>query len=540
MRLVAYPRRPRRASLTPEPGGRRLGDPMSWMAHLLERGRQWHGDRIAVIDGHRHVTYAALDRRTDGLAAAFLAMGVEPGHRVVVISHNRLEVLETYFALGKIGAIAVPVHYGAVPDEVAAMVKECGAAAIVGEADLVRRVPGTSDCFSLTFGSAEYDGAVTGDTESSTHRVTEDELMFILHTSATTGRPKGVCVDHGSLRSVTQAYLADVRPDDDVVFLHCGPLSHGAMVLPLVYMAAGATVVLMRMFTPPECLAVIGRAAVTHLFLVPDMLRFILQSTGLRQATLTSLREVIYAAAPMPRPLLLEARAALGCDFRQVYGITEGGGPVATLAPSEHDYRPGEARGAAASVGRAILGTVIRPRTDTNHGAPSGRIGELWVYGPGVMRRYWDDPAATDEAMRDGWVRTGDLGTVDEGGYVHLSGRVKDVIIRGGQKIFPAEVEQALLGHPAVREVCVVGAPSEQWGEVPIAYVVASGAADGLVASLRELSRERLASYKRPVEYEIVAALPRNAAGKVTRRELRAQAAGYAEQLSEPEPRSEG
>jgi acyl-CoA synthetase (AMP-forming)/AMP-acid ligase II len=502
---------------------------MSWMTELLARGRQRYGERVAVVDGDRSVTYSELDRRTDSLAATFLAMGIEHGHRVAVVSHNRLEVLETYFGLGRIGATAVPIHYGAVADEVAAVVKGCGAAAIVGEEELLGRVDRGFDCPVLRYESGEYRVAVSGEPGLPAREIPDDELMFILHTSATTGQPKGVCVDHHSLRSVTLGYQADVRPDPDVVFLHCGPLSHGAMVLPLIYMASGATVVLMRMFSPPECLATIRRANVTHLFVVPDMLRFILQARGLSPANLVSLREVIYAAAPMPRPLLLAAHSALGCGFRQIYGLTEGGGPVATLAPSEHDYTPGEVRGPAASVGRAIMGTVVRSHDDMEHASPSGRVGELWVRGPGVMRGYWNDPAATEEAMRDGCVRTGDLGTVDEHGYVYLTGRVKDVIIRGGQKVFPAEVEQVLLSHPAVRDACVVGIPSDEWGELPFAYVVASEATAALVASLRQLTREQLASYKRPVELKIVPELPRNSAGKVTRRNLREQAIGDAD-----------
>ncbi|WP_207709684.1 class I adenylate-forming enzyme family protein [Actinomadura macrotermitis] len=498
------------------------------MARLSERGRQRHGERVAVIDADRRVTYAELDRRTDGLAAAFHAMGVGRGHRVAVLSHNRLEVLETYFALGKVGAIAVPVHYGAVPDEVAAIVAGCETSAIAGEEELLRRLSRPAGCSVLAFESGRYRDAVASGDRPPPLDIPDDELMFILHTSATTGRPKGVCVDHRSLRSVATGYLADVDPGGDTVFLHCGPLSHGAMVLPLVYMAAGATIVLMRMFSPPGCLATIRRAEATHLFLVPEMLRFVLQAAKRSSASLPSLREVVYAAAPMPRPLLLEAHATLGCGFRQVYGITEGGGPVATLAPSEHDYTSAVPRGAGASVGRAIMGTVVESRDD----------GELWVCGPGRMRGYWNDSAATEEAVRDGWVRTGDLGTVDEHGYVHLAGRVKEVIIRGGQKIFPAEVERVLLEHPGVRDACVVGVPSDEWGELPFAYVVAPGEAPGeaaeFVASLKGLVRERLALYKRPVGFKVVRELPRNPAGKVTRRHLRTEAACHAAGLAGP------
>jgi acyl-CoA synthetase (AMP-forming)/AMP-acid ligase II len=505
---------------------------MSWIAELLERGRQRFADRTAVVDGDRRVTYAELDQRTNGLAAAFLQMGVERGHRVLVISHNRLEVLETYFALGRLGAAAVPVHYGAVPDEVATIVRECGIATIVGEEDLVDKVGQGLGCSVLPYESSAYRDAVSRQS-SAPGDVPDDELLFILRTSATTGQPKGVCIDHRSLRSVTLGYSAEVSPDHDVVLLHCGPLSHGAMVLPLIYLASGATVVLMRMFTPRECLATMSAAGVTHLFVVPEMVRFLLQTRAVSRSRLVSLREIIYAAAPMPRPLLLDARAAFGCRFRQIYGLTEGGGPIAVLPPSAHDYAPGDIDGPAASVGRPIMGTLIRSDDDLEHPSPTGRVGELWVRGPSVMRGYWGDPAATAETMRAGWVRTGDLGTVDERGYVYLTGRVKDVIIRAGQKIFPAEVERVLQRHPDVRDACVVGIPSDDWGEVPFAYVVAQDSTPTFVAALQQLAREQLAVYKRPVGFKVVAELPRNAAGKVTRRHLRAQVIGHEDQLAD-------
>lgn len=500
---------------------------MSWMALLLERGRQRHGERIAVRDGDRHITYAELDRRTDRLAGALLALGVERGHRVAVVSHNRLEVFETYFALGKIGAAAVPLHYTAVAEEVAAAVLRYEVSAVVGEAGL----PGTADPAAglpvLYYDTEEYRRAVTsaparlpgGD-------VPDDEPAFILQTSATTGDPKGVCIDHRSLRSVALGYQADVRPDPDQVFLHCGPLSHGAMVIPLIYLAAGATVSLMRMFSPQECLATIRRHQVTHLFVVPDMLRYLLKARGLASAVPSGLREIVYGAAPMPRPLLLEAHAAFGCGFRQLYGLTEAGGPVVTLPPADHDYTPGEARGRAASIGRATMGTVFRSLDDEEHPSPTGRIGELWVRSPAAMRAYWKDPEATAEVLRDGWVRTGDLGTVDEQGYIHLTGRVKDVIVRGGQKVYPAEVEQVILRHPDVNEVCVVAIPDAEWGESPVAYVVTARQDAELPDSLRDLARRHLSRYKRPAEFRTVSALPRNAAGKIDRRALRATAAG--------------
>jgi acyl-CoA synthetase (AMP-forming)/AMP-acid ligase II len=497
---------------------------MSWMTQLLARGRERYGERTAIAEGDRRVSYRELDARTDSLASALIARGVRRGDRVLVRSHNRIEVLETYFALGKAGAVAVPVHYGHSAHEVAEVVERCGVRMLIGEAGLLP--PAEAGRPVLEFDSDDYSRATAHAPGGLPAAIPGGDPLFVLHTSATTGRPKGVLVPHRSLRAVTAAYLADVRPGYDCVFLHCGPLSHGAVVLPLVYMAAGATVVLSRMFSPPDCLATIARAGVTHLFVVPEMVRFLLRAGMPISGRLPSLREIIYAAAPMPRQLLLDARAAFGCGFRQVYGITEGGGPVATLPPEDHDYTPGEARGPAAAVGRSLLGVTVRSLDATGSPPAPGSPGELWVRSPGRMLGYWHEEAASAEAVQDGWLRTGDLGTVDERGYVHLTGRAKDVIVRGGQKILPAEIEHILLGHPAVREAVVVGVPDDDWGEVPLAYVTAAGAEPELVAVLRDLLRERLARYKRPSGVLVRDELPRTPIGKIDRGELRRQAGG--------------
>ncbi|MBO3741340.1 class I adenylate-forming enzyme family protein [Actinoplanes flavus] len=495
---------------------------MSWMAHLLARGRERYGDRTALIERDRRLTYRELDRSTDSLATALQARGVGHGDRVVVMSHNRIEVLETYFALGKIGAVAVPVHYGHVADEVARVVENCGAQMLIGERNLLP--PAGAGRQVLAFDSDEYREATTCAPRGARVAVSDEDPLFILHTSATTGPPKGVVVPHRSLQAMSVAYLADVQPADDCVFLHCGPLSHGAVVIPLAHMAAGATVILTRMFSPPDCLATIRRSGVTHLFAVPEMIRFLLRAGMPIRGRLPSLREIVYAAAPMPRQLLLEAHAEFGCGFRQVYGITEGGGPIATLSPADHDYTPGTTSGPAA-VGRSLLGVTIRSfRADGTEPDP-GSVGELWVRTPARMLGYWAKPDETAEILRDGWLRTGDLGTVDDRGYVHLTGRAKDVIVRGGQKIFPAEIETVLLGHPAVQEACVVGIPDEDWGEVPLAYVTVAGEEPALVPALRDRLRERLARYKRPVDVLVRADLPRTPIGKIDRRELRRLAA---------------
>jgi acyl-CoA synthetase (AMP-forming)/AMP-acid ligase II len=493
---------------------------VSWLGEILERGRWRWPDRAAIIDGARSVTYAELERRTGALASALLASGVRRGSRVGVLSRGRLEVLETYYALGRLGVAFVPVNYAAAPAEVGDLFSRCDIALLVGEADLLARVADSVACPTLAFEDEAYAAGVSREPGELPEVASSDALM-ILHTSATTGRPKGVVIDHRSLRTAAIGYLAVARPEDDVVWLNAGPLFHGALVQPIIMMAAGATVVVLPSFTPQGCLAEIERTRATHLWLVPPMLRFVMQARALATTDLSSLREVVYSAAPMPPELLSEAWLRLGCRFRQIYGMTEGGGPMATTSPEEHGLVPGQPLAAPVPVGRPIVGLRMSVRDDDGHQQAPGEVGELCVLGDGVMQGYWRDPAATEAAFRDGWLRTGDLGWMDPSGLVHLTGRDKDLINRGGQKIFPAEVEQVLSEHPGVAEVAIVGVASREWGEVPVACVVPRTPNEATEEALMALLRERVASYKRPVRIEFVTELPRTPAGKILRRLLR-------------------
>jgi acyl-CoA synthetase (AMP-forming)/AMP-acid ligase II len=492
---------------------------VSWMGEVLERGRWCWPDRPALVDGDRSLTYAELDRRTGALATGLHGAGVRRGDRVGVLSRGRLEVLETYFALGRLGAAFVPVNYAAVPAEIGAILRRCGVDRVIGERDLLDRageaLPGTA----LAFDDDAYAGWAAG-RPGDLPEVESTDALMILHTSATTGASKGVVIDHRSLRSMAVGYLAVARPEDDVVWLNGLPLFHGAMVQPIIMMAAGATVVLMPAFTPQGCLAELERTRATHLWLVPPMLRFLLQARALGTADLSSLREIVYSAAPMPPELLADAWRRLGCRFRQIYGMTEGGGPMAVAGPEDHALAPGAPPPDRLPVGRAIPGMRMSVRDDDGRALPAGEVGEICVRGDGLMQRYLDDPEATREAIRDGWLRTGDLGHMDDRGFVSLVGRSKDLINRGGQKVFPAEVETVLAEHPDVADVVVLGVSDREWGEVPVACVVARQPSLQ-AAELVDLVRGRLSSYKVPTRIEFVAEVPRTPAGKILRRVLR-------------------
>lgn len=249
------------------------------------------------------------------------------------------------------------------------------------------------------------------------------------------------------------------------------------------------------------------------------MLRFMLQAKMSGHTDLSSLREVLYGAAPMPLDVYADAVERLGCGFRQVYGMTEVGGPFVTLGPDEHPA-PGDVT-ARIPCGRVVPGMSARAVDEAGRELPTGEIGEIVVRGPGVMQGYWNDPGATRAITRDGWIRTGDLGFMDAEGRISLVDRTKDVIIRAGQNVYPSEIERALMTHPAVRDAAVVGMPDEDYGEVPLAYVALEAGAEPSAAELLAHVTGLLAPYKRPRRVEFIEQVPRNPAGKIIKKLLR-------------------
>ncbi|MFE9443999.1 class I adenylate-forming enzyme family protein [Streptomyces sp. NPDC006602] len=512
-----------------------------WLSQLLHRNQQCFGHRTALIDSERSVTWSELEERTTRLARGLAARGVSMGDRVALLSVDRIEVIESYFALAKLGALFVPLNHSLTATEVTGMVRRTGVSVILGEAALLERHPGLPVRLRLAVDGPEYaeltapqaqgTGAAQDAEDADAFRlpdVADSDLAAILHTSATTGQAKGVTVDHASFRGISLGWLAAAAPADDMVLVNCCPLYHGSMTVTLTYMAAGATVVVLPGFTPQRALAAMERHRATHVWLVPQMLRFLLQSKGMASTDLGSLREVMYGAAPMPAELHAEAAKRLDCGFRQVYGMTEVGGPFATLGPHDH---LAVGTDAPLPAGRVIPGMSVRVLDEAGEELPRGTVGEVTVRGPGLMRGYWNNPAATAEITVDGWIRTGDLGLLDETGLIHLVDRRKDLILRAGQNVYPAEIERALLTHPLVRDAAVVGVPDADYGEVPKAYVVtgpaeaedtkADGAPTVTRAELMAHLAERLAPYKRPRHLEFIDQVPRSPAGKILKRLLR-------------------
>jgi acyl-CoA synthetase (AMP-forming)/AMP-acid ligase II len=499
-----------------------------WLSTVIERNRIRHPHGVALRDSRREVDWAGLQVEVGALARE-LARQVPVGSRVVVMSGNRLEMIETYLACAAAGLLAVPVNPALTATELAGILAGVDAALAVADVAARNRL-GREHPDLATLAIEDVALLATAEPEAAPGPPAAVDTFTgpfaILHTSATTGRPKGVVVDQRSIQAKALAWLAEVDCGPDTVFLNACPLFHGSVVNALAYLGAGATLCVLDEFTPRACLTALQEWRVQHVMVVPSMVRLLLQARQLATTDLKALELIVHAAAPMPADLAERAAVGFGADLMAVYGITEGGGPSLALYPGDH---PGPAPAVgAACVGLPLLGVGARiVREDGTEAAP-GEIGELWLAGDGLMLEYWHNPEATAEILGDGWVRTRDLGCRDAAGYYWLVDRRNDLILRGGQNVYPAEIEETLRLSPQVADVAVVPVPSELWGQAPVAFVQPTAPGDFDEAALLELCVTRLASYKRPVRFVPVETIPRTPAGKILRTRLRERAEALA------------
>ncbi|WP_019633627.1 long-chain-fatty-acid--CoA ligase [Actinomadura atramentaria] len=499
---------------------------------LRERARQ-HPDRIAYHAGDEAVTYAEFDRRVDRAAAALAAAGVGPGDRVAFLDKNSLEYAEQLFAAARLGAAQVPVNYRLAPDEVAYIVDNARAKVLIVGPEFVPvldAVAGRLEHAELfvviggeDHGYTDY-AAWTGGFEAvpPAHVPASEDVFAQLYSSGTTGRPKGVMLTHASYESVLPIGRTLWDLPDDAVIMTAMPMYHIAgNILAISAIYNGVTGVITREPDPTRIAREIERFGVTHVFVVPVLLQFFQLVPEVAEADLSSLRLVLYGASPISEDVLRGAMRLLPhVEFMQVYGLTETTGAITYLPPDDHDPDgPNAHRLRSAGLPYPIAEIkIVDPATLAE--VPTGQVGEVLCRGPQMFVGYWDLPDATAASiLPDGFFRTGDVGYLDEDGYLYIHDRVKDMIISGGENIYPAEVENALMGHPQVTDCAVIGVPSDRWGETPKAIVVAAG--DVTEAELIAYCREHLAHFKCPTSVEIRDAIPRNPTGKILKRELR-------------------
>ncbi len=490
----------------------------------------------AFVDAHsgRRFSFAELNARSNRTAHLLTGLGVRKGDRVALLLMNGPEFLESFFAIAKIGAVCVPLNWRLVPDELAFILSDAGARVLVfgeefaeaasdlhgrgGDATAVERWIQVGAASPPAF-AEDYDAlqARASDAEPEP-AARDDDLLYIMYTSGTTGLPKGAVHTHTTAlwAVLTIAATAEMRFKDR--YLVALPLFHVGALTPItgnVY--RGVTSVVMRAFDPTGIWDLIARERVSIFLAVPAMLNFMLAALDREKHDYSSVRWCMSGAAPVP-VTLIRAYADLGIEVHQVYGLTESCGPACLIGPDE-------ALAKAGSTGKAFFHTDVDVVDAEGRPVQPGEPGEVVIRGAHVMKEYWNRPEATAETIRDGWLHTGDVATVDAEGFVTIQDRTKDMIISGGENVYPAEIENVILAHPQVGEVAVVGQPSEKWGESPLAVVVRSD--PGLDAQqVLDHCQDKLARFKLPKAVEFVDEIPRNPTGKVLKRELRERLAG--------------
>ncbi|MHA4852859.1 long-chain-fatty-acid--CoA ligase [Rhodococcus sp. MSC1_016] len=486
--------------------------------------------RVALRFGDESWTWQQLSDRVRRNAAAQSALGLAPGDRVAFLDKNHPASIETTLACALAGTANAVLNYRLAPSELTYVINDSQAELLILGAefvDVVETIKPNLDhvrTIIVLGGEAdEYEAWLDkAPPRHIAHSAHPEDCFLQLYTSGTTGYPKGAMLTHRSVGAHSIAASAAFGFARDSVNMVAMPLFHvGGTSWALAAMAQGAETVLVREVVPPMVLDQITRHSVTHAFFVPAVIRFFLQVPGVSARDFPSLRCLGYGGSPMPEPLLREAMSTFDVDFYQVYGMTEASGVFCVLGPQAHrdPARPERLR----SAGQPIEGAEVRV-VDPVSGdeVPAGEVGEFQIRGPQVMAGYWQREADTTASFDGEWFKTGDAGRRDSDGFYYVEDRVKDVIISGGENIYPAEVERVVSEFPDVAEVAVFGVPDDKWGEVVHAVVVANSGADIDENKLLDFCAAHLAGYKRPRTIDIVPSLPRNATGKILKRELRA------------------
>ncbi|MCU1364883.1 MAG: long-chain fatty acid--CoA ligase [Ilumatobacteraceae bacterium] len=499
----------------------------------VERHGRARPDDPALADGERvHATWATFAARTAAAAAGLRDdLGLVPGDRVAIVMRNRPEYLEALFAIWHAGLVAVPVNARLHRDEIAYILGHSGSAVALTDADHADDVELLVDSVeslraAVVAPGERWDRLTASAPTPLVERQAQDPA-WLFYTSGTTGRPKGATLTNRNLLMASLSYFADIDPvsaQDSIV--HAAPISHGSGLYGLPHIARGAVSVVPHSggVDGDEIAALLQRWKGVSFFAAPTMIKRLTGDPSITAADLANLKTIIYGGAPMYLADLEAALGVFGPRLAQIYGQGETPMTITALSKADHadvDHPNWQER--LQSVGTARTDVEVRVVDDEDNELPAGEVGEVVVRGEVVMPGYWNEPEASAEALRGGWLHTGDVGSFDAGGYLTLRDRSKDLIISGGMNIYPREVEEALLRHPGVGAVAVVGRPDPEWGEAMVAFVVASGAAAPDADDLDRTCLESIARYKRPKAYRFVHSLPTNNYGKVVKRDLREQ-----------------
>jgi acyl-CoA synthetase (AMP-forming)/AMP-acid ligase II len=490
-------------------------------------------DHDALLCEDRQVTYSGLHRRSNQVARALIGAGAVPGTRVIYLGQESEYFYILLYACAKSGAVLVPVNWRLAVPEVEHVLRDSGARFVFVEPDYApvveRAMAGLAAVPAVIMVTVGADGGgglaewAAGASQADLGRVSgPGDVLVQMYTSGTTGLPKGVVLAHRTFFAVRDALAGDGLDwidwrEGDVSLIGVPGFHVGGVWWALQGFNAGITNVALRMFTRADAIACIRDHRVTVTCLVPAMLRLMLAERPAIATDFTSLRKVVYGGSPIGEALLEQCLDRIGCEFAQIYGLTESGNTAVCLPPAEHVV--GGPRMAAA--GRPYPGFGLQIRNDEGQSLPARQIGEVWIRTPAHMVEYWRLPEETAKTLVGGWLRTGDAGYLDEDGFLFICDRIKDAVIVAGENVYPAEIESVLGKHEAVVEAAVIGVPDQRSGEALHAFIVLAPGATASVRELVQFQSGQIADFKIPVSYDYVDMLPRNASGKILRRELR-------------------
>ncbi|WP_235976952.1 fatty acid--CoA ligase [Sandaracinobacteroides hominis] len=478
----------------------------------------------------RSTTFAQLNAHTNQIANALLAAGVRQGQRIAYVGKNSDQYFELLLGAAKAGIVMVPVGWRLAPPEIAYIVENAEAQILfVGPefVDLVKVHAATLGDTRPVIATETPAFEAWRDAQPASEpaaTVKSSDVTIQLYTSGTTGKPKGAMLTHDNLLTGRKISMANPMPwndwGPDDISLVAMPVAHiGGTGWGLVGLVNGAKGIVAREFDPLKVLDYIEHDKVSKMFMVPAALQIVVRQPRAREIDYSRMKYILYGASPIPLDLLRECMEVFGCGFCQQYGMTETTGTIVYLPPEDHDPAGNQRMRAA---GLPLPGVEIKVVDADGNELPRGEVGEVATRSYANMAGYWKlDEATRATVAEDGWLRTGDAGYMDADGYLFIQDRVKDMIISGGENVYPAEVESAVYGHPAVAEVAVIGVPDEKWGEAVKAVVVARPGMTIDPEDIIAFARSRIASFKAPKSVDIIAALPRNASGKILRRELR-------------------
>ncbi len=498
---------------------------------------QERGGEVAFTFEGDELTYDELHLGSNRAANGLIALGVKPGDRVAYMGKNSHIYFEILAAVAKVGAVMTPINWRLAPPEVSYIINDCQARILfIGPefTELLRQIRPSLTHIETIFGSEAAEGDIPDyrkwrdgfdDTDASIPCGAGDDAIQ-LYTSGTTGHPKGAIMTHGSIltkrTAEEEAELQDwQRSEPGESSLLAMPCFHvSGTGFGITNMNSGTRAIVVREYDPAQALDFIEQFGIAKIFMVPAAIQIMLNHPRVGEIDFSRLKYIMYGASPIPLDLMKRSIEVFGCGFIQMYGMTETSGTIVALNPEDHDPNGNERM---RSVGKPLLGVEVKVIDEAGNEVPPRIVGEIATRSAKNMKGYWNMPEATAAAIdKDGWLRTGDAGYFDEDGYLYIHDRVKDMIISGGENVYPAEVENAVYSHPLVADVAVIGVPDEKWGEAVKACVVLK---DGAVVSEADIiahARQHIAGYKCPKSVDFIAALPRNPSGKILRRELRA------------------